>query len=212
VDRGAQRDARPRHLGELVGPQPRSDDDLVGLDRAAVGLDGLNLAAADLQVQHLRVGEDLVLVGVLLGPLTHYLAGPQRVTGPRVGLVQPALDHLLVDERDLLLDLLGADNFALLPPGFGAAELAFHLLEPFVGPGDLDALAERELVHLVVLCDGVVGEQRHLLVVLQGHQEVRGVSRRATRVRQRPLVDLDDVLATEFREVIDETVADNTRT
>jgi len=182
VNRRGERNAGARHLGEFVTPETGCNDDFVGLDGPAVRLDRLNLAALDFQIEYLRVREYLVAVGGLFRTFAHYLARPKRVTGPCVGLVQSALDDVLVDERHLFFDFLGADNPPFLTPRLGACDLPFHLLEPFLGPCNLDPLAESELIHLVVLSDGIIGEERHLLRVFQRHQEVRRVSGRSAGV------------------------------
>ena len=60
-----------------------------------------------------------------------------------------------------------------------------------------------------VLADALERELRHLLRVVDEEDEVRGVPGRAAGVRQRPLVEQDDVGPPEPGEVVREAVADD---
>src|SRR6185312_3941189 len=77
------------------------------------------------------------------------------------------------------------------------------------GARDLDAAARREDAELLVLPEAVGGEVRHLARVVDGEDEVRGMAGGAARVRERPLVDQDEVLPAEPGEVPDQAVADD---
>ena len=84
-----------------------------------------------------------------------------------------------------------------------------QLLHPLGRAGDLDAAAPGEDAHLLVLDDAVEGDRRHLLRVVGQEDEVRGVTGGATRVRQRALVEQDDVAPAEAGEVPGHAVADD---
>ena len=62
---------------------------------------------------------------------------------------------------------------------------------------------------LAVLAHGIERQLRHLLGVVDREDEVRRVAGRATRVRQRPLVEQHEVGPAELGEMADEAVADD---
>jgi hypothetical protein len=74
---------------------------------------------------------------------------------------------------------------------------------------DLDAATRVVEAGVDVLVLAVDGEERHLLVVIRGEDEVRRVAGAATGVGQRALVDLHHVGPAEAAEVADEAVADD---
>ena len=76
-------------------------------------------------------------------------------------------------------------------------------------PRDLDPAAHRVHAELDVLLRRVARERRHLLRVVDGEDEVGGVSGRAARVRERPLVEQHEVAPAEPGEVMNHAVADD---
>ncbi len=80
-------------------------------------------------------------------------------------------------------------------------------MHALLGAGDLDAAADRVDPHLLVLALRVEGQVGHLLVVVDREDEVGGVTRGATGVGQRALVDLEDVPPSVVGEMFDHRVA-----
>ena len=118
-------------------------------------------------------------------------------------------DDVGVDVGHHRLDLLGRHQLRLDPPRARRRHPALELLHPLGRPGDLDPAALGEDAHLLVLLDAIGGERRHLARVVGQEDEVRGVTGRAAGVRQRTLLDLDDVLPAKPGEVVDKAVADD---
>ena len=171
-------------------------------------IDGPDRAVGDLEVEDLGVGEhgEHALVDRLLA---HQRAGLQRVDHRHARRVEPAEQHVGVDERDELLDLLRGEQAGVDAPGLGRGHPAPELLEPRFLAGDLDAAARRVDPELDVLALALQREQRHLLVVVGREDEVGRVPRRATGVGQRALVDEHEVGPAEPGEVPDQAVADD---
>ena len=94
-------------------------------------------------------------------------------------------------------------------PRLGRGHPAAQLLAPLLGARDLDAAALREDAQLAVLADAVERELGHLLAVVGQEDEVRGVAGRAARVRERALVEQQDVAPAEPRQVVGHAVADD---
>src|SRR5947208_2716631 len=86
-----------------------------------------------------------------------------------------------------------------------------ELLHPLLGPGDLDPTALSEDVELLVLAHALERQRRHLLGVVDGEDEVRGMPGRAPRVGQRALVDQRQVRLAQLGEVVGDAVADDAR-
>ena len=96
-----------------------------------------------------------------------------------------------------------------IPQAFAEAMRRRQLLHPLLRPRDLDAARLGEDAHLLVLAHALERELRHLLRVVDREDEVRGVSGRAARVRQRALVEQDDVRPALVGEVVGDRVADD---
>src|SRR3954466_6043543 len=84
-----------------------------------------------------------------------------------------------------------------------------ELLEALGLAGHLDAARRVVEAVLDVLALALQREERHLLAVIGGEDEVRGGAGGAAGVRQRAFVDLDHVGPTEAAEVADQAVADD---
>ncbi len=107
-------------------------------------------------------------------------------------------------------DALGGEQLGVGLAPRGRRRLApLELLEPLLRARHLDAAADGEHAELVVLARAVLRQRRHLLRVVDGEDEVRGVPRGAAGVRQASLLDQDEVAPAEPREVVDEAVADD---
>ena len=105
VDRH-DRQVLARHLGDQPAPEAGADDHVVGHGSCRGGDDALDAAVLDDQRLRRRVGEGLELARGL--GLVDQLAGDglrARDDEAGVGVPQPALDQLLLDQRELLLDL-----------------------------------------------------------------------------------------------------------
>src|SRR5207237_6915290 len=108
-----------------------------------------------------------------------------------------------------LLDLGRRQELGRLPPGLRRRDPAPQLLQPLRRPRELEPAALREDAELLVLEDAVLGELRHLLRVVDREDEVRRMAGRAAGVRQRPLLEQDDVAPALLRQVVDDAVADD---
>ena len=102
-----ERDRRSRHRRDAWTPHAARDRDVLGLDPTLVGDHGPDRAVGDLEVGDLGVGEhrEHALVDRLLA---HQRAGLQRVDHRHARRVEAAEQHVGVDERDELLDLVRA--------------------------------------------------------------------------------------------------------
>ena len=143
------------------------------------------------------------------GLFAHLGAGGERVDHAHAGGVVAAEQDLLVDERDHLLDLGRGDQAGLDAPGLGRGHAALELLEALRLTSDFDAAAGVVEAGVDVLVLAVQREERHLLVVIRGEDEVGGVAGAATGVGQRALVDLHHVGPAQAGQVTDQTVADD---
>ena len=207
VHGGRERDLSTGHSGDLAAPAAGGDDDVLGLDRALVGDDGLDAAIGDRQVLDLDVGEGLQ--GAHLdGLLAHERAGAQGVAHADALGVEAAEDDGLVDEGDHLLDLIRREQAHVLDaPRLARGDAAGELLHALGRARDLDAAGLEERVELLVLREAVERELRHLLVVVDEEDEVGRVAGGAARIGQRALVDLDDVAPAQARQVVGHGVA-----
>ena len=207
VHGGGERDLSTGHGCDLTAPTPGGDDDVLRLDRALVGDDGLDAAVRDGEVLDLDVGEGLQ--GAHLdGLLTHERASAQGVAHTDALGVEAAEDDGLVDEGDHLLDLGRCEQAHVLDaPRLARGDAARELLHALRRARDLDAAGLEERVELLVLREAVEGELRHLLVVVDEEDEVRRVTGGPAGVGQRALVDLDDVAPAQARQVVGHGVA-----
>ena len=94
-------------------------------------------------------------------------------------------------------------------PGLRGRHATVELLEALGGASDFDATTG--VVHAVfdVLLLGCKREQCHLFVVVGGEDEVGSVTRRSAGVGQWTLVDQHHVGPSQFREMTNQTVADD---
>ena len=207
VHRRGERDLRTGHGGELAAPAAGGDDDVVSVDGALVGDDGLDVSVLDGEVLDLDVGEGLERAH-LDGHLAHERARAQRVADTDALGVEAAEDDGLVDEGHHLLHLVRREQAHVLDaPGLARGDAAGELLHPLRRAGDLDAAGLEEGVEFLVLPQAVEGELRHLLVVIDEEDEVRSVAGGSAGVGQRALVDLHDVAPSQARQVIGHGVA-----
>ena len=168
-----------------------------------------NASALDVEAEHLRVRRDREPAGGLPA-VAHDRPGLQRVDDADGRRVETAEDHALVDERDELLHLVGSqERHRLDPPRLRRGHATRQFLHPLLGPRDLDAARLGENAHLLVLAHALRRELRHLLRVVDREDEVRRVAGRAPRVRERPLVEQDDVRPALVGEVVGDAVADD---
>jgi hypothetical protein len=204
-----ERDEGAGHIGHLRAPDAAGDDDLLRLDVAARRPHPVDPPVSHLEPEDLGVRGDLERTH-LLGLLPAEGPEPERVRHADAPCVEPAEEDLLVDERDELADLgRGHEPAALDAPRLRRRHPPTELLHALLGPSDLDAAALGVEAEVAVLLGALVRERRHLLVVVDEEEEVRGVPGRAARVRQGSLVDQKQVAPAEAREVVDEAVADD---
>ena len=133
VDRH-DRQVLARHLRDQPAPQAGADHDVVGLDGAAIGHHALDAAVLDDQRLGRRVGEGLELAGGFR--LVDQLAGDRlraRDDEAGIGIPQAALHHLLLDQRELFLDLGGFDQAGARAEGLCGGDLALDLVHPSAG-------------------------------------------------------------------------------
>jgi hypothetical protein len=208
VHRRGEGDARAGHAGDLGAPDTARDDDRLRLDAALGGLDRADatldhLDARDLDVRDGRQG------ALLDGALAHDGAGAQAVDDADGREPGSTDDDARVEERDLLDDLLGGDQFGGDAPGLGAAHPAAQFLHALLGARDLVAAGLGEDAQLLVLAHGVQRDVGELARVVDREDEVARVARGATGVGQRALVELDDVGPAELGQVVGERVPDD---
>ncbi|CAB4760560.1 unannotated protein [freshwater metagenome] len=209
VHGGRERDARPGHPRDLRAPAAACDDDDVRLDVALIRPDAHDLAVLDIDAEHLGIGRDGEGVE-LLGALAHDRAGAQRVDDADARGVEAAEDDGLVDVGDELLHPLGRDDLGVVDAeGLRRRHAAMELLHALGSAGNLDAAALGEHAHLLVLAHALVGELGHLLGVVDREDEVGRMAGGAARVRQRALVDLDEIAPAETGQVVGQRIADD---
>jgi hypothetical protein len=141
--------------------------------------------------------------------VAHDRAGPDRLDDPDGRRPERADDHLGIEERQRLVDLLGGDQLGVDAPGPGAGDPPGQLLHPLGGPGDFVAAGLGEDPELLVLPHAVGGDVGHLPGVVDREDEVARVPGGAARVGQRPLVELHEVPPAEPGQVVGEAVADD---
>ena len=210
VHRRGEGDGGPGHAGDPGAPHPAGDHDVLGLDAALVGDYGRDPPAIGLDAEDLGVGHGLQR-SQACRPLPEDRPRPQRVDRRHGGEVTAAEQDLLVDERDALLDLRRGHQVGFHVPVLRRAHPPPELLHPLLGPGHLDPAAGDVDPHLLVLTLAVEGEHRHLFVVIDREDEVGGVAGRTAGIRQRSLVDLDDVAPAELGEMAHDRVTDDPR-
>ena len=147
---------------------------------AAGGARPLMRPSVDLEVGHLDVRYD-GQHALRQRALAHDRAGAERVDDADPRLPEGADDLVLVEERHLLLDELGADQLALDPPRLRRRHPAAQLLHPLLGAGHLEPAGLDEDAHLAVLRDRVEREVGDLARVVGQEDEVRRVAGRAAR-------------------------------
>ena len=214
VHGGDERDVCAGHVCDAVRPDAAGDHDVLGLDRALVGHDGFDRAHAGNGVGFGDQIEDLGVrvhleAGRLDRFLAHHGAGLERVDDRHGRAVEATQDDVLVDERHELFDAGGRDQLGLDAPGGGRGDAAVELGHAFGRAGHLDAAGVDAQAKGPVLVGALLAEQRHLLVVIDGEDEVRRVPCRSTWVRQWALVDQDHVGPAESGQMADEAVADD---
>jgi len=162
----------------------------------------------DVDPEDLGVGQDLR--AFLLGSLAHDRSEAERVDDRHGGGEEAAEQDRLIDDRDELFDLCRRYEPATFDtPGFGRRHPAPQLLHPFLGARDLDAAALVQRLRGAVLAHRFEGELCHLLGMVDREDEVRGMAGRAAGVRERSLVDLNQVDPAELREPSGKAVADD---
>ena len=200
-----ERDVRAGHPREERAPDAAGDHDRLGLDRPAGGVHPPDAAPLDVQAAARRCSRARVSAPASTRALAHDRAGAERVDDADTGCVEAAEQDRLVDVRDELLDLRrGDERHGLDAPRLRGSHSPAQLLHALLGARDLDAAALREHVHLLVLPHALDGELRHLLRVVDEEDEVRRVPGGAARVRQRALVEQDDVRPALLGEVVGE--------
>src|SRR5690349_15069492 len=209
VDGGRQRDRCASHPRDTRAPDAAGDDDGVGGDVTAVGLDATDVPVDDVDPGHLDARHHGQRAHVLR-LLAHERARLQRVDDTDARRVEAAQDHRLVDERDHLLDLgRGEEADALDTPRGRRRDASLELFNPLLRPRDLDATGLVVDTELAVLAGAVDREGRHLLGAIGQEDEVRGMARGAAGARQRTLVEQDDVPPALLGQVIRHAVADD---
>ena len=207
---GVERDRRAGHPGDPRAPDAAGDDDDVGLDGPGVRVDAPDAAGLDVDAGDLDARGDGQRAH-LLGGLAHQRAGLERVDDADARRVEAAEDDRLVDERDHLLDL-GRRRAAGCPRRPTSVDDAMRRLSSSIRSGVRATSmppVSLKTPELAVLAGAVDRERRHLLGVVGQEDEVRGVTGRAARVRERALLDQDDVAPAGLGEVVGHAVADD---
>ena len=205
-----ERDRRAGHAGDARAPHAAGDDDRLGLDGAAIGVDTADAAVLHVQAGDLDAGGDGQRAQGLR-PLAHDRAGPQRVHDQHAGGIEGAEDDARVKVGHEALGLGRRDQLGVDAPRVGRGEPPLQLLHARGRARHLQAAALGGHAHLHVLAGAVDGEGRHLLGVVGEVDEVRGVTGRAAGVGQGALVEQHDVPPAQSRQVVGHAVADDAR-
>ena len=136
-------------------------------------------------------------------------AGADRVDDADSGRVEAAEQDLLVDVRHELLHLRRRQQLRRLAPRDRRGKAPVQLLQALRTARDLDPAADRVDAELDVLVDRVARQRGDLLRVVDREDEVGRMARGAAGVRQRALVEQDEIAPAEPREVMHEAVADD---
>ena len=212
VNRRRQGDRCPGHPRDARAPDAAGDDDDLGFDRSGIGMDAADAALLDIDTRDLDARGDGQHAHLLRG-LAHQRTGLERVHHADAGGVEATENDGLVDERNHGLDLgRGQESGVLDAPCGRCRHPPFELFHALRRPGDLDPAGLAEDAELAVLAGAVDRERRHLLRMVGQEDEVGGMPGGAARVRQRALLDQDDVAPAGQGEVVDHAVADDAGT
>ena len=204
-----ERDRRARHPRDPRRPDAARDHDRVGVEVAARRAHALHARRPRRRCRAPRCSRSTC--APRLCAFSRMIV-PKRSesTTATDRRVEAAEEDRLVDERDELLDLRRRHEAAALDaPRLRRRHPAAQLLQPLLRARDLDAAALVQRPGVAVLAHRLERELRHLLRVVDREDEVRRVAGRAARVRERPLVDLDEVGHAELGEPAGEAVADD---
>ena len=199
---------RPGHAGDPRAPCAAGDDDGVGGDVALVGADAADVAVHDVDAGDLGPGDDRQRAERIAFSRMSVPARSESTT-PTLGVEKPPrmTDGSRYGTSAAISS--GVSSSRLDAPGRRRRRPALELLHPLGRPRDLDAAALGEDAEFLVLADAVERQRRHLLRVIRREDEVGGVAGGAARVRQRALVEEDDVAPAEVRQVPGQAVADD---
>ena len=187
VDGGHERDHGPGHVGDAVRPDTAGDDDVPGLDGALVGDDTGDRPIAGVgtilgeDVEHLGVGEHPA-ADHLDGLPAHGGAGLERVDDRDGRAVEATQDHVLVDEGDEFFHTGRGEHVGLDAPCHGGGHAPVEFVHALLGAGHLDTAGVDRELHVPELVGALLAEQGHLLVVVDGEDEVGGVAGGAARI------------------------------
>ena len=134
-----ERHADTGHAPDLGGEHAAGVDHDLGLDVAAVGVDGADPAAGDFDAGDPGVGEDPAAAAAgAVGERVGQLRGVDVAVGRQPGGTEHAIGR---HQREELLGLLGRDQLQRQAEGLGPAGLAAQLLHPLLRGGEADAAA-----------------------------------------------------------------------
>ena len=204
-----ERDGRAGHACEERAPDTAGDDDGLRLDRPPGRAHATNAPTFDVEADGLGVRDDRE-TAVCDRSLAHQRSRAHRVDDTDIGRVEAADEDRRVDVRHERLDLRRRDERGGLDaPRLRGSHTTAQLLHPFLCACDLDPAAPREDPELAVLANALERELRDLLRVVDRKDEVRRMPGGAAGVRQRSLVEQDDVRPAQADEVVGEAVADD---
>ena len=198
----------PRHGSDARTPHATRDDHVVGIDSAVIGDDRLDDAILHDHVLDFDVGKGLQRTECLRAFAENRSCTQAVDHGHRRG-VETSKQDIAVDERDHLFDLGRGHQSSRNPPVLCRHHSTAELFEALWSTRDLDATAFGVDTHFGVLALAVEVEHRHLTVVVNREDEVRGMASGAARVGERALVDLHDVAPAEFGQMANDGVADD---
>ena len=208
-----ERDRRAGQRGETRTPDAARDHHLLHLDRTARSHHGADPRAAEGRARHLQAGD----LGVVqhgehaspLRPLAHDGARTDRVDHRHARRVEAAQDHVAVHERRLRDDLDGREQLGLDAPGARGCHPPAQFLPARLGARHLDPAARGIDAERGILALALQGQHRDLAIVIGGKDEVRRVAGGSAGIGQRPLVDQQQVLPPELRQMLDQAIADD---
>jgi len=143
--------------------------------------------------------------------LSHDGSCPQRIYNANRRGVKTAKDDAFVDKGNPFFDFGGGEQLGRDAPRFGRGHAPGQFLQACFRTGDFDPTTFGEHAHLLVLRHAVKGQLRHLFGMINGKDEVGGMTGGSAGIGQRAFVDQNDVTPAQASQVVGHAVANNAR-
>ena len=204
-----ERDRHVYHAADFGRPDAGGSDDEVCVDVTVGGLHGGDAPGDGSEAGHFDAAEELG--AGLLGRARHCLRRPGRLGLDVGGDVERAEDSV-GEEWEAGACFVGGEQVAFHAPGEAVAVLAFEVGEALGRPGDFHAadLAGARFAiehHLGPEIDAMACELGHGFGCVDLEDEARRVRSGAAGLEERALIDDDDLVPSEFRQVVGHATA-----